>query len=140
MLKVKYVETANEYQLALEIRKAVFIIGQNVPEHIEIDQYEDTATHILAIMTGQEVGTARWRQTNAGMKLERFAVLEPYRGTGIGKTLVEFALHELQTEPYIYLYAQQQVIPFYEQFSFKGSGNLFLEADIPHIKMVFQPK
>ncbi len=140
MLNIKYIETEKEYQLARMIREEVFINGQNVPREIELDNYEKTATHILAISDNEAVGTARWRFTEKGVKLERFAVLEQYRGTGIGVALVKFVLNELREEKYIYLNAQEHVIGFYEKLLFIGVGDIFYEAKIAHMKMVYNPK
>jgi len=139
MLTIKYIETEDEYQSARAIREDVFIIGQNVPREIELDEYEDTATHILALDDGHAIGTARWRYTNKGVKLERFAVPESNRGKGVGVALVEFALNELREEPVIYLNAQERAISFYEKLNFEGVEDIFYEADIPHLKMVYRP-
>jgi hypothetical protein len=38
MLTIKYIETEDEYQSARAIREDVFIIGQNVPREIELDE------------------------------------------------------------------------------------------------------
>jgi predicted GNAT family N-acyltransferase len=54
--------------------------------------------------------------------------------------LVEFALNELREEPVIYLNAQEQVISFYEKFNFEGLGVIFYEANILHLKMVYNPE
>ncbi|HBN46041.1 MAG TPA: GNAT family N-acetyltransferase [Candidatus Marinimicrobia bacterium] len=140
MLHIKYIETEDEYQQARVIRAEVFIRGQNVPQEIELDEYEDTATHILALDDGNPVGTARWRYTDEGVKLERFAVPEQQRGQGVGIALVEFALNELREENLLYLNAQEHVIGFYEKLDFEGEGNIFLEAEIPHLKMVYKLK
>jgi len=139
MLHIKYIETEDEYYSARSIREDVFIAGQKVPREIELDEYENTATHILAVEDGHPVGTARWRYTNEGVKLERFAVPGPNRGKGVGVALVEFALNELREEPVIYLNAQEQVISFYEKLNFEGVEDIFYEADIPHLKMVYRP-
>ena len=84
MLNIKYIETEDEYQQARIIREEVFIREQNVPREIELDEHEDTATHILAVEDGQTIGTARWRYTEEGVKLERFAVPEQQRGPAGG--------------------------------------------------------
>jgi predicted GNAT family N-acyltransferase len=52
--------------------------------------------------------------------------------------LVEFALNELREEPVIYLNAQEQAISFYEKLNFEGVEDIFYEADIPHLKMVYR--
>ncbi len=138
MLIVKYVETKEEYSTALAIRKEVFIKEQHVSREEEIDEYEDSATHIIAMKDGEIFGTARWSFTDKGVKLERFAVLKSFRKEGIGSALLQFALDELREESKIYLNAQKRVISFYEKFNFMGVGTIFYEANIPHLKMVYR--
>jgi hypothetical protein len=45
----------------------------------ELDEHEVTSTQFLAFHSGVSCGTARWRFTEKGVKLERFTVLKPYR-------------------------------------------------------------
>ncbi len=137
MLTVKYIETKDEYRSALAIREAVFIVEQHIDRNEEMDHYEDVSTHIIALMNNQIVGTARWNMRDEGVKLERFSVLKPFRNKGIGSALLQFSLNELSEESNIYLNAQEKVISFYEKYNFKGEGNLFYEANIPHLKMVY---
>ena len=62
-IKVHLATTKQELQHVREIRKKVFIMEQNVPEDVEIDQYEDTSNHIIALIDDRIIGTARWRKT-----------------------------------------------------------------------------
>ena len=86
-IDIKIIETDNEFQSCLAIRKQVFIIGQNISEEIELDDNKIEATYVLATISKKPVGTARWRSTDDGIKLERFAVLEDYRNFGVGKLI-----------------------------------------------------
>jgi predicted GNAT family N-acyltransferase len=135
-VQVKPVTTETERLQAFAIRRAVFVLEQRVPEEIEMDEHDADAHHILAFADERPVGTARWRETSQGIKLERFAVLKPFRGQGVGKRLVEYLLHQLPSDQTIYLNAQEPVITFYEQFGFQCRGPRFFEAGIPHRKMV----
>ena len=105
---------------------------------MEIDQYEDTSKHIIALIDNRFIGTARWRKTENGIKLERFAVLKEKRGLGIGKELVRFILEQIKAEPVIYLHAQDHVIPFYQKFGFYPVGDHFYEGGISHQKMIWK--
>ncbi|MFQ6612353.1 MAG: GNAT family N-acetyltransferase [Fidelibacterota bacterium] len=138
-VEIQIVKTATELKQAHQIRIQVFVEEQKVDPSIELDEYDAVATHVLALVNGNPVGTARWRQTDQGIKLERFAVLQEYRGLGVGKALVEFILNRVRNEGSIYLNAQEAVIQFYEQFGFQVRGKHFFEAGIPHKKMVFIP-
>lgn len=124
---------------ARRIRYHVFVQEQKVAPEIEYDEYEDTSTHVLARMGNQVVGTARWRETNLGFKLERFAVPISYRGKGVGALLVVFILDQIGSQPYIYLNSQVSAIGFYEKLGFQAEEEIFFEADIPHRKMIYRP-
>ena len=134
---VKIVKSHSEKELVLSIRKEVFIRGLNIPEHMEIDHNEDLATYVLAYIDNIPVGTARWRETKIGIKLERFAVLSEYRSNGIGQKMTKFILNNLHKSKIIYLYAQKSAIKFYEKLGFKSVGNLFEEVGIKHQKMIY---
>ncbi|MEC7822419.1 MAG: GNAT family N-acetyltransferase [Candidatus Neomarinimicrobiota bacterium] len=138
-IKLELVKTKEDYQKILNIRRKVFIEEQNVSEDIEIE-YEDESFHVLASNDNEPVGTGRWRKTDFGFKLERFAVLEHLRGKGIGKQLVLFILNQLSDDNMIYLHAQEDVIKFYENLGFVIIGDKFLEADIVHAKMIYKKK
>ena len=137
-IKVHLATTQLELKHVRAIREKVFIVEQNVPEDVEIDEYEDSSNHIIALLDEKYLGTARWRTTENGVKLERFAVLIEKRGLGIGKKLVEFILEKIKSEPFVYLHAQDHVISFYKQFGFTPIGDHFYEGGISHQKMIWK--
>jgi len=137
-IRVRLIRTRSELAQAFAIRREVFIIGQNVDEAIEMDEFDSSATHILALLGDQPVGTARWRKTDQGWKLERFAVLGTFRGQGVGAALLNFVLEALPDHDHVYLNAQTQVIPFYSRFGFVATGPEFEEANIAHRRMVLR--
>ena len=137
-IKVHLATTKQELQRVREIRKKVFIVEQNVPKDVEIDQYENSSHHIIALLDDKFIGTARWRKTENGMKLERFAVLKEKRGLGIGKELVRFILKQIKKESVIYLHAQDHVISFYKKLGFYSVGDHFYEGGISHQKMIWK--
>jgi len=95
-IKVKIINTKKEYEMCLAIRRQVFILEQNISKQIETDDHLVNVTHILAFSKEKAVGTARYRRTDSGIKLERFAVLKQFRNLGIGKALVLFILEKLK--------------------------------------------
>ena len=137
-INVKIIISENDLKIAFTIRKKVFVEEQKVPENIEWDEFEYSANHVLAYIQDKPAGTARWRQTQKGMKLERFAVLPEFRFCGVGKNLVHFILKELMNSETIYLHAQEHVVKFYEYFGFVKKGGRFFEAGIPHWLMVLK--
>lgn len=137
-ISVKRINTKNELDTAFQIRKEVFVFGQGVPAEEEYDVFDETATHYLALVAGVPVGTARWRETPNGVKLERFAVLENYRNLGVGKVLVDEVMRDVPKPNLIYLHAQLPAMNVYKRAGFITEGELFLECDIEHYKMVQQ--
>tara|TARA_B100000408_G_scaffold108610_1_gene85391 strand:- start:150 stop:575 length:426 start_codon:yes stop_codon:yes gene_type:complete len=136
-VNVKIVESDEEKESVISIRRIVFIQELNIPEHMEIDDNEDLATYVLAKVEGKNVGTARWRETNSGIKLERFAVLNQYRSYGVGTAMTKFILKQLDQSKLIYLNAQESAISFYEKLGFDSTGSMFDEVGIAHQKMIF---
>ena len=122
------------------IRELVFVIEQEVDAAEEYDEFETSATHFKALFDGTPVGTARWRFTDKGIKLERFAVLKPFRGKGVGQALVAAVLKDIGNDPAnqgktCYLHAQVTAMGLYEKFGFQKEGDLFMECNISHYNM-----
>ncbi|GAB3902129.1 GNAT family N-acetyltransferase [Larkinella knui] len=141
MIEVIQVIRPAEMQQVFAIREAVFVKEQHVRAEDEYDEFEKMSHHFLATYNGTPCGTARWRTTSYGVKLERFAVLAPYRGKGVGQALVKAVLDDVfsqQPEPIesVYLNAQLTAMPLYARFGFKAVGPQFEECGIQHYKMV----
>ena len=137
-IDVKIVESEKDFQMCLAIRRQIFIIGQNISEKLEMDDDTISATSFLAMVSSEPVGTARFRHTEIGVKLERFAVMKTARNFGVGTALVLFILNQLKNEKIIYLNAQESVISFYSKLGFEKVGDIFIEAEIPHQKMIYK--
>lgn len=116
------------------IRREVFVVEQQVDESLEYD-HEEESIHFLAWMDDIPVGTARWRTTEKGIKLERFAVRAEARNQGIGSLLVETVWKDLPPGKKVYLHAQTRAEAFYARHDFKRVGDIFYEAGIPHYLM-----
>ncbi|SEP08517.1 GNAT family N-acetyltransferase [Mucilaginibacter sp. OK283] len=135
-IEVKKVIEQTELDKASAIRYEVFVIGQDCPPELEAE-FDEESTHFLATVNGEPAGACRFRKTEKGYKLERFAVLQKFRGLGIGQTLVTAALEALPADAdYIYLHAQVQAVSLYTRFGFVQSGSEFEEAGMRHYKMV----
>ena len=120
------------------IRRKVFVEEQECPPELEWE-YEDESNHFLATVNETPAGACRWRQTDKGYKLERFAVLQEFRNQGIGQELVKTVLNDLPAEAdYVYLHAQLSAIGLYEKFGFEKTGPQFEEAGIQHFKMLLK--
>lgn len=140
-LEVVLIDSQQQLDQAFKVRTVVFVEEQKVPLEEEIDEFEDSSIHFLALYDGQPCGACRWRFTEEGAKLERFAVLEDYRGKRVGSALVEACIdsiinHGEYNNQTLYLNSQIDAMPLYSKFGFVSEGPMFLECDIEHKKMV----
>ncbi len=132
-------EDKEKASIAFEIRQRVFVEEQKVSREEEYDEYEDESMHYMLLVEKQPAGTARWRFTNKGIKLERFAVLPQYRNVGAGSSLVNAVLTDvIPHQKMIYLHAQVAAMNLYKRAGFVEEGDLFYEANIAHYKMVYK--
>ncbi len=119
----------------MAIRLAVFVQEQQVPLEDERDALDGSARHFLAVEDGKPVGTARLLiQPDGTARIGRVAVLAARRGRGVGAVLMRH-IEGLTTAPIIVLDAQTQALPFYQGLGYEPSGEVFLEAGIPHRHM-----
>jgi predicted GNAT family N-acyltransferase len=122
-----------------EIRRKVFVEEQKVSAEDEFDEFEASAHHFLAFYNEKPVATARWRATEKGIKLERFAVLEECRNKNIGSQILAAVLSDVKPfNKTIYLHAQLKAVPFYERAGFEKEGDIFSECDILHYTMKYK--
>lgn len=135
-LQVQKVTQTEELDQVFAIRNVVFVQEQNCPPELEWE-HEDESTHFIALIDGRPVGACRWRKTDNGYKLERFAVLKEFRKHGVGRALIAEALSDLPKDArYIYLHSQLKSTSLYAKFGFISEGKEFEEAGIRHFKMV----
>lgn len=129
---------SEELEQVFAIRREVFVLEQDCPPELEWE-FEDESTHFLATVDGLPAGAARWRKTDKGYKLERFAVLMQFRGYGVGQELVKSVIADLPADAaYVYLHAQIQAMGLYQKLGFVAEGPQFEEAGIQHFKMVLK--
>ena len=120
------------------IRKIVFIEEQNVPENLEWDGEDPGCMHVLACdMSGKAIGTCRVMKDG---HIGRMAVLPEWRMNGIGTRMLQILLcycKEHKLTPY--LDAQLHATGFYQKYGFRVQGDIFMDAGIPHKRMVYEP-
>jgi len=143
ILQVEKITDQEDLNFAFEIRRKVFVTEQNVDPIQEYDEFEKTSFHFLAKLDNVPVGTARWRFTANGIKLERFAVLQEARANGVGQSLVEAVLNDINQHSgsqsqLIYLHSQLSAVSLYLKFGFQKVGEIFEECNILHFKMVLK--
>ncbi len=137
---VKFISTSKEFSLAaFDIRKKVFVEEQNVKAEEEFDEFEKFSQHYLAYYNEIPVATARWRHTEKGIKLERFAVLKEFRNKNIGNFILKEVLKDvIPFQKTLYLHAQLAAVKFYKREGFVKQGEIFYECNIAHYLMNYK--
>lgn len=141
-LTIRKATNPGELRHAFQIRETVFVKEQGVSPEEEYDEHDQSATHLIVYdAEGVPCGTARWRQTDRGIKLERFAVLPSHRGQGVGRLLLDTILWDIEEDPnvsqqLVYLHAQTPAVDFYKKFGFDQVGDEFEECAIKHYEMI----
>ena len=141
MTEIRSEKTQTDLETALNIRRTVFIEEFNVPEDIELDEFDSIDSrceHILVLHKNAPVGTARCNLVSEGkLKIQRFCFLPEYRKSGYGKKLLEFIENYLSKKGYNYFFleAKFSVHPFYEKCGYKKVSDIFYEVNVPHVKM-----
>jgi predicted GNAT family N-acyltransferase len=127
-----------DIQALRRIREAVFIREQGVPAELEWDEFDMNCIHVLALdSAANPVGTARLLLDGS---IGRMAVLREYRGKRVGTALMHFLLREAGSRQIqqVTLNAQAHAIEFYKKFGFQRAGQVFLDAGIPHVRMILR--
>lgn len=138
MITIKKIDFSDKQsiEMAFNIRKKVFVDEQKVDPALEYNRHENEANHYLVYDDDIPCGTARWRKTELGIKLERFAVLPEFRNKGIGDVLVKKILEEVvPLNTTVYLHSQLAACNLYARNGFQKEGEIFTEAGIEHYKM-----
>jgi predicted GNAT family N-acyltransferase len=134
----KFVTSDDELRGAFAVRRKVFIEEQDISEEIELDEFDDTVLHMVVQDGERIVATARVRfPSEDTVKIERMAVLPPYRRRGTGRGIISFIIDEMKKKgiSLAVLHAQYAVKDFYRSCGFEETGEPFREAGIKHIEM-----
>jgi predicted GNAT family N-acyltransferase len=126
---------AHEQARLSQVRRAVFIDEQGVPEELEWDADDAASLHFLVVdSTGQAIGCARLLPDG---HVGRMAVLSEWRGRGVGQALLAAVLDAARARGHdtLRLSAQTHAAAFYARAGFVAVGGEYEEAGIPHVAM-----
>ena len=126
-LTVKVSQSRDSFAQALKLRRAVFIVEQSIPSHLDYDGSDQKSWHILATLhSGEVVGCARLTPyQNAGV-MARIAVQKKARGNGIASRLIEAGLNLAKSLKLakVEIHAHEYLIDYYRQFGFEFVSNV----------------
>lgn len=116
------------------VREQVFVREQAVPIELEWDEFDPLCQHVVAEAAGKAIGTGRLLPDG---HIGRMAVLESWRGRGVGSALLEALLRFARDRGIrrVRLNAQSRAVAFYLRYGFVAEGEEFIEAGIPHRSM-----
>lgn len=123
------------YHFLRELRDAVFVNELGIPADVERDAEDPLGTHFLVWdRLGNAIGCGRLMPDGS---LGRMAVLEAYRGAGVGQRLLQTMMSHARAAGYssLKLYALCTALPFYLRVGAVPVGSEFLAAEIPHQEM-----
>ena len=125
----------------LALRNEVFIVEQNCP-YQDLDGLEEQAIHLIAYEGSKAVACARLFAPGISyqeVSIGRVITKASHRKTGLGHQLMQKAISECDVlfgKQAIKIGAQAYLKKFYESHGFTTVSAIYLEDDIPHIKML----
>ena len=118
-----------------QVRRAVFIAEQGVPEALEWEAIDAQCAWFVALSPDQAV-VGIVRLTAAG-RIGRMAVMPAWRRRGVGRALLAAVLQRARDQGMseVHLSAQTHAVGFYASHGFIAKGPDYLDAGIPHRNM-----
>lgn len=106
---------------AFAVRAACFIGEQDIPYSEEFDGHDFGATHIIAYLGEEPVGAVRLRWFQSFAMPERLAVMQRFRGNGVGQLLIERCrqLAESRGANTLYTQALPQDVKYWEKHGWR---------------------
>ena len=136
--RIRRVESELELAAAIAVRFRVFVAEQSIPAEEELDAEDATATHVIALVGDEVVGTGRWVWRDDGnAQIGRMAVDLAWRRKGVGGRILEFLEESARSQglEQALLHSQEYAKEFYASHGYQAQGEPFLEVDILHVEM-----
>ncbi len=124
----------DELYKVLWLRDIVFVVGQKITSESEIDGLDPECHHAILWHDEQVIGTARVFAERKPMIVGRVAVHTDFQRQRHGRTLMEHIGLWLAGRP-AELHAQAHLEDWYRSLGWTRHGDIFVEAEIPHVMM-----
>ncbi|ASM54253.1 hypothetical protein PNIG_a2210 [Pseudoalteromonas nigrifaciens] len=136
--RVEQVDWHSQKALLQQIRERVFVYELHIPKHIEFDNLDPLAQHILVtcITNDTQSPVATGRLCSDGL-IGRIAVLPAHRNRNVYKSLLNFivALAAEQNIEVLSINCILEEVELFKQNGFSQQGNVFMEAGIAKLRM-----
>lgn len=125
----------NVVEDALFIRNQVFVLEQGFDDGV--DEQDNISTHVVIYKDKKPVATGRTFKKDDYYYIGRVAVIKECRGLDYGTKIIQ-SLEEVIEKKHnkIALSAQVHAISFYEKLGYNSIGDVYLDHESPHIKMI----
>jgi ElaA protein len=127
--------TLRELYDLLVLRNIVFVVGQKITSEPEADGLDDECSHALLYSGDDLIATARIFLGKKPIVVGRIAVHPDHQRTGVGTGLMEHLQRYLADRP-AEMHAQAHLEEWYTRLGWRRVGDLYEEAQIPHVTMV----
>lgn len=133
--------TTSELYSFLKLRTDIFFLEQNIDEE-ELD-WRDSEAATLHYWIADAGGTVAYLRViedpeptylDARRLFGRVVVRPDRRGEGLAQVLIERVLERFGGESML-LHAQTYIAPLYAKYGFIESGDVYVEAGLPHVLM-----
>lgn len=132
-----------ELHALLKLRAEVFVVEQEC-FYLDPDDEDLVGYHLLVMNHNALLAYTRcYQDGNHSWHIGRVVVHADHRRKGLAKEMMQRILDHINSisdSPQIELSAQAYLEPFYRSISFKSVGNIYLDAGLPHIRMLYQEK
>ena len=129
------VDNQQDMTNAMMVRVAVYVGEIGIPLNVALDSNDYCATHILAKVDGQPVGSMRLRFFEGVAVMERLAILKDYRlkrygSRGVAWELGEFAVNFCRLKGYTKFFgvSRDNMVEFWKKFAPKDAEFRVIEG------------
>ncbi|KRE49285.1 MSMEG_0567/Sll0786 family nitrogen starvation N-acetyltransferase [Paenibacillus sp. Soil522] len=136
--EIRLALSAGEIQMALRLRREVFVAEQGMFEQSDADDHDSSSLFLNAWRSGSILmGTVRCYSDPHEEGIwwgGRLAVVEKYRLRGVGVYLIEAAVEEMKRRGAKRFFAkvQKQNVKLFEKLGWQASGDAFMIEEHPH--------
>ena len=133
--------SVDELYDVLHLRQQIFVVEQQCI-YLDADGIDKQCLHLLFFIRSELAGYARIIPPGVLYKtpsIGRVVIDRKYRGNKYAYRMMEKAMALTQAAfkaKKISISAQLYLQEFYEKLGFKKSGEVYLDCDLPHLKMI----
>ena len=127
----------------LKARYEVFTVGQKCL-YQDCDDIDQNSYHVYLKQDNEVVAYLRIVEKGIAyeeVSIGRVMVVASQRGKGLAREMIEIAIKfitEQLKENLIKISAQEYLLEFYKSIGFKQTSDIYLEVEIPHVKMIYE--